>query len=117
MIKLQFTYLVLEQRVNYALLVTLVFDTNIQTVIWYFLYVQNNMSGHAGAACLLLCLSISTTFGNHERQRVRFDAILGQSFSEVRLHLNITRRTELEFLNFVTTFFILILLALLLRVQ
>ena len=75
------------------------------------------MSGHAGAACLLLCVSISTTFGNHERQRVRFDAILGQSFSEVRLHLNITRRTELEFLKFVTTFFILILLALLLRVQ
>ena len=49
--------------------------------------------------------------------RVRFDAILGQSFSEVRLHLNIIRRTELDFLNFVTTFFILILLALLLSVQ
>ena len=76
------------------------------------------MLGHTSAACLLLCLSISTTFGNHERQRVRFDAILGQSFSEVRLHLNITRRTELEFLNFVTIFFYIdILLALLLRVQ
>ena len=62
------------------------------------------MSGHAGAACLLLCLSISTTFGNPGRQRVRFDAILGRSFSEVRL--NTTGRTELDFINFVIKFLI-----------
>ena len=36
--------------------------------------------------------------------RVRFDAILGRSFSEVRL--NTTGRTELDFINFVIKFLI-----------
>ena len=35
------SHLVHELRVKYELLVTLVFDTNIQTVIWYFLYLYH----------------------------------------------------------------------------